>query len=71
MKRSWMLVGFNADNPRHSSGYSPAELRGERVGVFVGCSVSETAMTLVNELEDDATVGYLMAGTARSMFANR
>ncbi len=45
------------------------ELRGSRIGVYVGCSGSETISVLTND--PDKVSGYSMQGCAPSMFANR
>lgn len=49
------------------AGYDPATLRGRKIGVFIGCCLSETIGGLVTE----ETSGYAMLGCSLSMFANR
>ncbi|XP_049273436.1 fatty acid synthase-like [Rhipicephalus sanguineus] len=51
------------------AGYEPATLRGRRIGVFVGCSDSESDAAFT--ADPDKIDGYNMLGGARAMFANR
>ena len=51
------------------AGVNPADARGSRTGVFVGCSSSESHDTWTNDPEQ--ITGYEMTGCTRSMFANR
>ncbi|XP_037572242.1 fatty acid synthase [Dermacentor silvarum] len=51
------------------AGYDPATLRGRKIGVFVGCALSET-MTLFGS--DAGTIdGYISTGASLHMFSNR
>ncbi|KAH9365944.1 hypothetical protein HPB48_022217 [Haemaphysalis longicornis] len=52
------------------AGYDPATLRGQKIGVFVGCSVSGMAGAQPY-LGADETEGYSMLGSSLSMFSNR
>ncbi|XP_077526192.1 fatty acid synthase-like isoform X3 [Haemaphysalis longicornis] len=52
------------------AGYDPATLRGQKIGVFVGCSVSGMAGAQPY-LGSDETKGYSMLGSSLSMFSNR
>lgn len=50
-------------------GYNPSELRGRRIGVYVGVSSSESEEAWT---ADPANVsGYALTGCCRAMFANR
>jgi fatty acid synthase len=51
------------------AGLNPAELRGSKTGVFVGCSASETGGALTQD--PDQVTGYTLTGCVRSMFSNR
>lgn len=51
------------------AGYNPSELRGRRIGVYVGVSSSESEEAWTS---DPANVsGYALTGCQRAMFANR
>ncbi|XP_075559826.1 fatty acid synthase-like [Dermacentor variabilis] len=51
------------------AGYDPATLRGRKIGVFVGCGLSETLTAFGG---DSATIdGYIVTGAALHMFSNR
>ncbi|XP_063877296.1 fatty acid synthase-like isoform X1 [Scylla paramamosain] len=51
------------------AGYNPSELRGRRIGVYVGVSSSESEEAWT---ADPANVsGYALTGCCRAMFANR
>ncbi|XP_077528047.1 fatty acid synthase-like [Haemaphysalis longicornis] len=52
------------------AGYDPVTLRGQKIGVFVGCSVSGMAGAQPY-LGADETEGYSMLGSSLSMFSNR
>ncbi|XP_077526204.1 fatty acid synthase-like isoform X2 [Haemaphysalis longicornis] len=52
------------------AGYDPAALRGRKIGVFVGCSISETGCAMLESAPDDAR-GYAMLGSCLSMLSNR
>ncbi|KAJ2944093.1 hypothetical protein O0L34_g18059 [Tuta absoluta] len=51
------------------AGVSPAELRGSRTGVYVGCSNSETEELWTQD--PDKINGYALTGCCRAMFPNR
>ncbi|XP_063827966.1 fatty acid synthase [Ostrinia nubilalis] len=51
------------------AGYSPAELRGSRTGVYVGVSNSESEEMWTQE--PDKINGYALTGCCRAMFPNR
>ena len=51
------------------SGIHPNEIRGKKVGVYVGVSESESAEYLA--MNPDAISGYELTGCCRAMFANR
>uniref|UniRef100_A0A914DXV9 Fatty acid synthase n=1 Tax=Acrobeloides nanus TaxID=290746 RepID=A0A914DXV9_9BILA len=50
------------------SGYSPADFRGTRTGVFVGCSGSESGSALSRDPEK--IIGYSLIGSVSCMFSN-
>lgn len=51
------------------AGFNPQELRGTRVGVYIGCSNSEVEQYWC--ADPDRVNGYGLTGCARAMFANR
>ncbi|KAH7958697.1 hypothetical protein HPB49_004329 [Dermacentor silvarum] len=51
------------------AGYDPATLRGRNVGVFIGCTASESDEAF--SVNADRIDGYGLAGSNRAMFANR
>lgn len=51
------------------AGYDPATMRGQKVGVFIGCHQSDTEEALSGDT--DKIDGYALFGCSRSMFSNR
>ncbi|KAH7959339.1 hypothetical protein HPB49_010464 [Dermacentor silvarum] len=51
------------------AGYDPATMRGRNVGVFIGCSDSESEGAIGGDAE--SINGYVLLGNNRAMFANR
>lgn len=51
------------------SGYNPNDLRGKKIGVFIGASNAETYEGI--EEDPEKATGYLLTGCCRAMFANR
>lgn len=51
------------------AGFSPQNLRGKLIGVYIGTSVSEAEEGLAQDIPN--VLGYAITGCSRSMFANR
>ncbi|XP_072140212.1 fatty acid synthase-like [Dermacentor andersoni] len=51
------------------AGYEPGTLRGRKIGVFIGCTDSDS--DLVHTVDTDKVDGYSLLGNSRGMFANR
>lgn len=51
------------------AGFEPSTLRGEKIGVFIGASESETDEAL--NVDIDKITGYALVGCCRAMFSNR
>ncbi|KAM7297576.1 fatty acid synthase-like [Ixodes scapularis] len=51
------------------AGYDPGTLRGRKIGVFMGCSDSETYEAFIEDT--DKIDGHALVGCSRAMFSNR
>ncbi|EEC19526.1 fatty acid synthase, putative [Ixodes scapularis] len=51
------------------AGYDPGTLRGRKIGVFMGCSDSETYEAFTEDT--DKIDGHALVGCSRAMFSNR